>query len=256
MPRPRKCRRVCHYPQTLAFKPVGNEENKLEVILTVDEYETIRLIDREGFSQEECGEYMGIARTTVQMIYMSARRKLADMLVDGMPLRIAGGDYQICNGESDFCRRRECFKRKFSEEYEKPKGDNIMRIAVTYENGQIFQHFGHTEEFKVYDVEAGKVLSSEVVSTNGSGHGALAGVLNALNADVLICGGIGGGARMALDAAGIKLYGGVSGDADQAVEALIAGNLAYNPDVQCNHHGEHHHGGNCGEHGCGEHHCG
>ena len=131
-----------------------------------------------------------------------------------------------------------------------------MRIAVTYENGEIFQHFGHTEQFKVYDIEEGKVIASEVVSTNGSGHGALAGVLASLNADVLICGGIGGGAQVALAEAGIKLFGGVSGDADKAVEAYLAGNLAYNPNVQCNHHGEHHHGGTCGSHGCGSHSCG
>ena len=133
-----------------------------------------------------------------------------------------------------------------------------MRVAVTYENGQIFQHFGHTQQFKVSEVSEGKVLSSEVVDTNGSGHGALAGVLTALNADVLICGGIGGGAQMALAAAGIKLYGGVSGDADAAVQAFAAGTLEYNPDVKCNHHGEHHHhDGQCTDHGCGgEHHCG
>ena len=134
-----------------------------------------------------------------------------------------------------------------------------MRIAVTYENGQIFQHFGHTQQFKVYDVQDGKIVAAQVVDTNGSGHGALAGVLNALNADVLICGGIGGGAQMALAAAGIQLFGGVSGDADSAVEALIAGNLMYNPNVKCNHHGEHHHHheGSCGSHGCGgDHHCG
>ena len=133
-----------------------------------------------------------------------------------------------------------------------------MRIAVTYENGNIFQHFGHTEQFKVYDVEDGKIISSEVVDTNGSGHGALAGVLQALNVDVLICGGIGGGAQSALAAAGIKLYGGVSGQADQAVEAFAAGKLDYDPNVHCDHHGEHHHGEGhqCGEHGCGgEHHC-
>lgn len=129
-----------------------------------------------------------------------------------------------------------------------------MRIAVTYENGQIFQHFGHTETFKVYDVEDNKVVSSKVVSTNGNGHGALAGILNNLNADTLICGGIGGGARAALDEAGIKLYGGVSGNADKAVEAFLAGTLEYNPDVTCNHHGEHHHDGSCGSHGCGSHH--
>ena len=116
-----------------------------------------------------------------------------------------------------------------------------MRIAVTYENGMIFQHFGHTEMFKVYDVEDGKILSSEVVSTNGQGHGALAGVLNGLHADVLICGGIGGGAQMALAQAGIQLFGGVSGEADKAVEAYLAGELAYNPNVQCNHHGDHGH---------------
>ena len=126
-----------------------------------------------------------------------------------------------------------------------------MRIAVTYENGQIFQHFGHTEQFKVYDVENGQILSSEVVDTNGSGHGALAGVLTILNADVLICGGIGGGAQMALAEAGIKLYGGVSGDADSAVEAFVSGNLTFNPNVQCNHHDHHGEGHTCGDHGCG-----
>lgn len=133
-----------------------------------------------------------------------------------------------------------------------------MRIAVTYENGQIFQHFGHTEQFKVYDVENGQILSSEVVDTNGSGHGALAGVLTMLNADVLICDGIGGGAQMALAEAGIKLYGGVAGDADAAVEAFVSGNLTFNPNVQCNHHDHHHgEGHTCGDHGCGGgHNCG
>ena len=133
-----------------------------------------------------------------------------------------------------------------------------MKIAVTYENGMIFQHFGHTAFFKVYEVQDGNILSSEVVSTNGSGHGALAGVLHTLGADVLICGGIGGGAQAALAEAGIKLYGGVSGSADEAVAQLIAGTLTFNPCVQCSHHGEHHHeeGHSCGSHGCGgEHHC-
>ena len=130
-----------------------------------------------------------------------------------------------------------------------------MRIAVTYENGEIFQHFGHTEQFKIYDVEDGRIVSSEVIDTLGSGHGALAGVLSALHADALICGGIGGGAQDALAAAGIRLYGGVSGDADAAAQALAAGTLAYNPHVMCNHHGEHHHEGHCGDHGCGHHSC-
>lgn len=130
-----------------------------------------------------------------------------------------------------------------------------MRIAVTYENGEIFQHFGHTEQFKIYDVEEGIVISSEVIDTNGSGHGALAGLLAESKIDVLICGGIGGGAQMALAEAGIKLYGGVSGEADEAVRALIAEKLEYNPNVHCDHHDhEHGEGGHhCGEHGCGNH---
>lgn len=257
MPRPRKYRKVCHFPRSLCFEPAEGAGEKAPVILTVDEYEAIRLIDREGFSQERCGERMRVARTTIQLIYTSARKKLAEAIVEGRTLRIEGGDYRLCDGDATSCGQRSCFKHKFNTQYEKPKGDDIMRIAVTYEDGMIFQHFGHTQQFKVYDVQDGRILASEVVDTNGSGHGALAGVLTALNADVLICGGIGGGAQMALAAAGIRLFGGVSGSADAAVEALVAGNLAYDPDVKCSHHGEHHHGEDhaCGDHGCGSGHC-
>lgn len=257
MPRPKKCRTVCHFPQTLFFAPIGSDPQGPAVVLSIDEYEVLRLIDREGLSQEQCGEQMKVARTTVQQIYASARKKLADVLVEGLPLRIDGGDYQLCNGTANGMNCQGCFKQQFSRQYASQKGMQVMRIAVTYENGQIFQHFGHTEQFKIYDIEDGKILSSKVVSTNGSGHGALAGVLNALQVDALICGGIGGGAQAALAAAGIQLFGGVSGDADKAAEALAFGQLSYNPDVHCDHHGEHHHhGGTCGSHGCGGHHCG
>lgn len=133
-----------------------------------------------------------------------------------------------------------------------------MRIAVTYENGDIFQHFGHTEQFKVYDVEYGEIISSQIVDTNGNGHGALAGFLGSLNVNVLICGGIGGGAQSALTQAGIKFYGGVCGSADEAVNALISGKLDFNPDVKCNHHDLEQGGDNhlCGNHGCGNGVCG
>ena len=131
-----------------------------------------------------------------------------------------------------------------------------MRVAVTYENGEIFQHFGHTEQFKIYDIEDGRIASSEIVDTNGSGHGALAGVLSALKVDALICGGIGGGARMALAEAGIQLYGGVRGSADAAAEAFASGKLAFDPDARCDHHDHHGEGHDCGSHGCGNHSCG
>lgn len=133
-----------------------------------------------------------------------------------------------------------------------------MKIAVTYENGQVFQHFGHTAQFKLYEVQDGQVVSSQVVDTNGSGHGALAGFLEAQGVDTLICGGIGGGAKTALAQAGITLYGGVNGSADKAVEALLAGKLVFQPDILCSHHGEGHghgEGHSCGEHGCGSHGC-
>ena len=126
-----------------------------------------------------------------------------------------------------------------------------MKIAVTYENGNVFQHFGHTEQFKLYDVQDGKVVSSQVVDTNGSGHGALAGFLAAHQVEALICGGIGGGAQMALAQAGIRLYAGCSGDADTRVAELLAGSLVSAAEATCDHHhGEDH---ECGDHGCGRH---
>lgn len=260
MPRPRKCRRVCDFPQACVFKPVGGQE-KEEVVLTIDEYEAIRLIDRQGFSQEQCSRQMGVSRTTIQLIYTAARKKLADALVEGLTLRINGGDYELCGGETKYYGCRGCFKRSIYEQYAKTKGETMMRIGVTFEDGQVFQHFGHTKQFKVYDVEDGKVTGSQVVDTNGQGHGALAGVLKALKVDALICGGIGGGAREALDANGIKLYGGVAGSADEAVNALIGGELSYDPQARCDHHDHHGEGHDCGDHGhCGHHdgqgHCG
>ena len=133
-----------------------------------------------------------------------------------------------------------------------------MKIAVTYDNGQIFQHFGHTGTFKIYEISNHEITNESIVPILDSGHGALAGFLKINGVDTLICGGIGAGAQNALAEAGIKLYGGVSGSADSAVQALIDGNLSYNPDVMCDHHGEDHHGDheNCGGHGEGHDSCG
>lgn len=111
-----------------------------------------------------------------------------------------------------------------------------MKIAVTYDNGMIWQHFGKTEQFKIYEVENGAVVSAAVVPTNGAGHGALAGFLKAHDVGTLICGGIGGGAQAALTSVGIKFYGGVAGSADVAVGKLLAGTLEYDPNVQCGCH--------------------
>ena len=101
MPRPKRCRKVCSMPRVSEFAPVGEDADF--VVLTVDEYESIRLIDKQGFSQEECSAYMQIARTTAQQIYNSARKKIAFAIVDGKGLRIAGGDYRLCDGKESYC---------------------------------------------------------------------------------------------------------------------------------------------------------
>ncbi len=110
MPRPRKCRKVCCMPPVDYFVPANRGNSGDEIIMTVDEYEAIRLIDNEGFTQEQCSEYMKVARTTAQQIYNSARKKLAGALVRGLPLRIEGGDFQLCSGEEKYCACGGCRK--------------------------------------------------------------------------------------------------------------------------------------------------
>lgn len=252
MPRPCKKRRICAKPSCIYFGPRdGSSREERVVVMTLDEYECVRLIDYEGRTQEQCAEQMDVARTTIQAIYSSARRKMAECLVCGCMLHIDGGDFTLCEKQGGCCKRYCSHGIQMIHR----KGEDIeMRIAVTYENGQIFQHFGHTEQFKVYDVEDGKVVKTAVVDTNGSGHGALAGFLQENQVNTLICGGIGGGAQNALAAAGIRLFGGVSGEADAAVEALLKNELVYSTEATCSHHD--HHEGDCGDHGCGDHGCG
>ena len=238
MPRPIRCRRIEKMPAFRSFSP-DDVKPAESVFMTVDEYEALRLLDDEGLTQEACAVRMNVARTTVTAIYDSARKKVAEALVHGKRLLITGGccefsPVEICQNIME-------------------KGTKTMRIAVTYENGEIFQHFGHTEAFKLYDVEDGRITGEQIVPTNGSGHGALAGFLNAVKADALICGGIGMGAQMALADAGIRLYAGVQGSADEAAKALAEGTLQYDPDARCDHH--EHHDGDCGHDHCGEHHC-
>ena len=246
MPRPTRCRRIGRIPAYRSFSP-DDVEPAESVLLTIDEYEALRLLDGEGMTQEECAASMNIARTTVTAIYDSARKKIADVVVNGKRLLIAGG---CCEYEPIEVNQSVMDKRSSS-----------MRVAVTYENGEIFQHFGHTEQFKLYDIEDGRIVGQQVIDTNGYGHGALAGFLNAVKADVLICGGIGMGAQMALADAGITLCAGVSGSADDAARAFAEGKLESGSEANCNCH-EHHHEdgecghGHCGGHGSEEHHCG
>lgn len=119
-----------------------------------------------------------------------------------------------------------------------------MRIAVSYEDGKVFEHFGHTPSFKLYVLSGSTVTDSLILGTGGGGHDVLASFLKALRADVLICGGIGAEARQALTADGIQIYGGVGGGADSAVEAFLQGKLSFDPHASCDHKSC---SGNCGD---------
>lgn len=237
MPRPKRCRKICGYPDFWSFVPEG-EEAQETVLLKLDELETIRLLDYQKMTQEECALVMGVSRATVTGIYEGARFKISDALLNGKRIRITGGSYCI-DSIPDSAKIKEI-------------GENEMRVAVTYENEMVGQHFGRTEQFKIYDIDTDKkvVTSSKIVDTNGTGHGALAGFLRAAEVEVLICGGIGMGARVGLEQVGIELLPGVAGNADEVVKAFLEGSLEYDPDTQCHHH-DHEAGHECG-HGHGE----
>ena len=255
------------------FTPAGFPGGEA-VTLLLEEYECIRSIDHDGLKQEECAKRMAISRTTVAEIYAAARKKIAESLVHGRPLIIEGGFYQLCDMSAPCgkcCPRAEA-RQDYCFSPPRKKGEGTMRIAVPYENenGTVFQHFGHSQAFKFYDIKEDAVEKSEVVSTQGSGHGALAGFLKENEVDALICGGIGAGAIEALRDAGIRVYAGVKGAADEAVAQHLAGTLDYTTEANCSHHGEGHehaegghrcshaHGAGEGQHrhGEGEGHCG
>ncbi|MCR5665210.1 MAG: DUF134 domain-containing protein [Eubacterium sp.] len=220
MPRKQRCRWIERYPDHWEFTPEEASEEE-PVVMSLDEFETIRLLDREGMTQEQCAKKMGVARTTVTAIYNSARKKVAIALTDGKRLLIRGGNYQL--GDQKVGELKE-------------KEDDSFRIAVPYEDGEVFGHFGRTQQFKIFDAKDGKIIGKQVVDTKGNSHGALVGYLKAAQVDALICGGIGMGARNALTEAGIRFYVGVTGAADDVVNDLLAGTLLDNPDIRCEHH--------------------
>ena len=247
MARPTRCRRICIEPAYDSFRPEGIPTGE-KITMTVDEYEVIRLVDLKKYTHEQCAQQMGISRTTVTEIYESARYKLADSLVHGKVLSISGGNYCFCDGRDPFCCNQKCERtdRSAFENKIQGKGEKEMRIGVTYETERFFsildtQSSSNCMMLKMarsnrprLSIRMDRVMEHWLPSNAG--------------VEVLICGGIGGGAQAALAAAGIQLFGGVSGDADEAVRCFVSGNLNYNPEVRCSHHAH--------EHSCGEHHCG
>lgn len=211
MTRPNKTKRIGKLPKHSYFEGYNKD---LKITLSLEEFETIRLIDYLGLSQQECSSKMEIGRTTVVALYNNARKKIARYLLEGSSLEINGGHYHL----------------------ENQKGDIYMKIAVTCVNGQVFQHFGHCPSFLICNVENGKIISTEMLDTQNHGCSMLAGFLSQHGVDVVICGGIGGGAKNHITSAGMTLLPGASGDALAQVESYIAGTLNYNPDTECDHH--------------------
>ena len=239
------------------------EDAAAPVVLLVEEYEAVRIIDLEKRTHDQCARQMEISRTTVTEIYEKARFKIADALINGKPLLIKGGNYRICQ-ESDCCAcRSECCPR-VRKQFVAPglQGVSNMKIAVPCKNDAIFQHFGMAPSFKLYVVDNGVVTSSATVPGAGHGHAAVVNLLVKNGVDTVICGGLGGGAVAALAQAGIALFAGNEGETDKAVQALIAGELQNNVEAATAGRG-HRHGGchghgkeGCGCHGHGEESCG
>ena len=218
-----KLRRVGIIPEYRGFTPDGLASGDA-IDMTIDELEVLRLCDLEGLNQEAVAQQMGIARATVAAICSRAHRKVADALVNGRALVIEGGNITY----SPIATTTAAWPAKEV---------GTMRVATTYDNGNIFMHFGRSEEFKIYDIQDGKVLNEQVVGTGGTGHGALAGLLAN---------------------GGITVYAGAQGSCDACVEALIAGTLAQNGEATCDCHGHdhehiHEHGESCGCHGHHDH---
>lgn len=229
--RPEKRRQVRLMPEYTGFVPEGvHVPCCWNVGLAADELEVLRILDYEGKSQQDAAASLGVSRATVAGIAASAHRKVADALVNGKAIAIV-------RGAADFEGEPEVSWTK--------KEGSIMRIAATYYEGEIFPHFGRTEQFKLYDVENGEMKHSEVVGSNGVSHGALAGLLAQGGVDVLICGGIGGGALSALSSQGITVIPGASGSADEAVKSYLAGTLKPSDTPNCGGHHHEHAGGHC-----------
>lgn len=227
MPRPKKCRKVCQMPQIREFRPVGENPDEPAVVLTVDEYEAIRLIDKEGFSQEECSSYMQVARTTAQLIYNSARKKLADALVYGLPLRIEGGDYQLCDGKEEYCGCGGCRKHRCGHSQLTVKEEGTMRIAVPLdENKQDVCIVLARAPYFLFREDGKDIVVENPAAQAQSGAGIQAAQFLAdSNADVLITVRCGENAAEVLKAAGMKIYKSVNKAAADDLAAWEAGKL-------------------------------
>ena len=226
MPRPRKCRKVCQLPLIQEFHPTGVPSQKEWVTLTVDEYEAVRLIDKQGFSQEDCSNYMQVARTTVQAIYTSARKKLALMLVEGRPLRIDGGDYQLCDGKEDTCgcggcrRHRPCHQPTQQEE-------TPMKIAIALDDNKedVCIVLARAPYFLIREKGVDTIVENPGAQAQGGAGIQAAQFLVDQQVTDLITVRCGQNAADVFQAAGIRIYKSAGKTAAQDLTALENGTL-------------------------------
>ena len=230
MARPLSERRLGIPLSARTIAPVGSPEEDLEdIFLGFDEAEALRLADLEGLYQEAAARSMGVSRQTFGLIVETARRKVADAVLNGKALRIEGGEVSV-----------------------REQGESIMKIAVPSRNGQVDEHFGHCKEFLVFRWEGGRLIAEPTVAS-GDSCGCKSGIASELaRAGVthLVAGNMGEGALRVLGANGIAVTRGATGDAQAAALSFAQGSLA-DSGVGCGHH-EHGHGheeGHSCEHG-------
>ena len=225
MPRRKKCRKVCQMPPVQEFRPVGAAPGGL-VVLSVDEYEAIRLIDGQGFSQEECSSYMQVARTTVQLIYNSARKKLADALVEGLTIRIEGGDYRLCDGSEEYCGCGGCWKHRRYQTL-KNEEEKHMRIAIPLdENKQdVCIVLARAPYFLFQDEDGESIVPNPAAQAEGGAGMQAAQFLLDSGVTALITVRCGQNAADVFTAAGIKIYKSVNKTATAELAAFADGKL-------------------------------
>ena len=224
MARPRKCRRVCRLPENEGFVPLSKDEDAAVVVLNVDEYETLRLIDKEGFSQEACGEFMHVGRTTVQQIYASARYKLATALVEGRRLQISGGDYRLCSGDGDGFGCERCHKRCHQL---KVKGGKQMKIAIPLDENQmdVCPVLARAPYFLFWEKEQVSIVENPAASAQGGAGIQVAQFLVDQSVTVLITPRCGENAAEVFTAADLKIYKSAHAVAMDDLNAYLNGKL-------------------------------
>lgn len=227
MPRPSKRRKVCKLPGTKEFRPVGELHDEAIVTLSVDEFEAVRLIDRQGFSQEECGRYMQVSRTTVQTIYNSARKKIARALVEGMTLRINGGNYRLCDGDEEFCGCGGCARHRNGTTIVSDREEKPMKIAVSVEENKtdVCPFAARSPYFLLYENGTSDIVENPAAQAESGAGIQAAQFLIDNEVTHFIAVRVGGNAAEVFKAAGVPIYTSEHKTAAEDIAALEAGRL-------------------------------